>query len=109
MSRIIDRAKKNPKRVVFTEATHSKVLKAAQILKDEGIAHPILLGNKDEILQLIEEHKLDLHDCPIIYPREESETVNRYAEVLYKKRQRKGMTFQDCLASSCANETTTQP
>ena len=70
MSRIIDRAKKNPKRVVFTEATHSKVLKAAQILKDEGIAHPILLGNKDEILQLIDEHKLDLHDCPIIYPRE---------------------------------------
>ena len=54
MSRIIDRAKKNPKRVVFTEATHSKVLKAAQILKDEGIAHPILLGNKNEILQLIE-------------------------------------------------------
>ena len=100
MSRIIDRAKKNPKRVVFTEATHSKVLKAAQILKDEGIAHPILLGNKDEILQLINEHKLDLHDCPIIYPREESETVNRYAELLYKKRQRKGMTFQDCHASS---------
>ena len=96
MSRIIDRAKKNPKRVVFTEATHSKVLKAAQILKDEGIAHPILLGNKDEILQLIAEHKLDLHDCPIIYPREDSENVNRYAELLYKKRQRKGMTFQDC-------------
>jgi malate dehydrogenase (oxaloacetate-decarboxylating)(NADP+) len=96
MSRIIDRAKKNPKRVVFTEATHSKVLKAAQILKDEGIARPILLGNKDEILQLIAEHKLDLHDCPIIYPRAETEIVNRYAELLYKKRQRKGMTFQDC-------------
>src|SRR5688572_27534729 len=97
MSRIIDRAKKNPKRVVFTEATHSKVLKAAQILKDEGIARPILLGNKKEILHLIEEHKLDLQDCPIIYPREEEETVYRYAEVLYKKRQRKGLTYQDCL------------
>jgi malate dehydrogenase (oxaloacetate-decarboxylating)(NADP+) len=96
MSRIIDRAKKNPKRVVFAEATHHKILKAAQILKDEGIAQPILLGNKAEILQLIKEHKLDLQDCPIIYPREEAETVTRYAEVLYKKRQRKGMTFQDC-------------
>ena len=97
MSRIIDRAKKNPKRVVFAEATHSKVLKAAQILKDEGIARPILLGNKKEILKLIEEHKLDLQDCPIIYPRDEDETVNRYADLLYKKRQRKGLTYQDCL------------
>ena len=97
MSRIIDRAKKQPKRVVFTEATHHKILKAAQILRDEGIAHPILLGNKKEILDLIEEHKLDLQDCPIIYPREEDETVRRYAEALYKKRQRKGITFQDCL------------
>ncbi len=97
MSRIIDRAKKNPKRVVFAEANHPKILKAAQVLKDEGIAHPILLGNKVEILQLIEEHKLDLHDCPIYYPREENATVERYAEILYKKRQRKGSTYLDCL------------
>jgi malate dehydrogenase (oxaloacetate-decarboxylating)(NADP+) len=97
MSRVIDRAKKNPKRVVFAEATHHKILKAAQVLKDEGIAYPILLGNKAEILRLIEEHNLDLHDCPIIYPRDEEEIVNRYAEVLYKKRQRKGLTYQDCV------------
>jgi malate dehydrogenase (oxaloacetate-decarboxylating)(NADP+) len=96
MSRIIDRAKKDPKRVVFAEANHHKILKAAQILKDEGIAMPILLGNKAEILRLIEEHKLDLLDCPIIYPREEVETVTRYAEMLYKKRQRKGTTYEDC-------------
>jgi malate dehydrogenase (oxaloacetate-decarboxylating)(NADP+) len=57
---VIDRAKRNPKRVVFAEATHHKILKAAQILKDEGIAKPILLGNKKEILQLIKEHNLDL-------------------------------------------------
>lgn len=97
MSRIIDRAKKNPKRVVFAEATHPKILKAAQVLKDEGIAKPILLGNKADILQLIEDHKLDLHDCPIIHPREDDETVKRYAEVLYKKRQRKGIVYQDCM------------
>lgn len=97
MSRIIDRAKKDPKRVVFAEADHPKILKAAQVLKDEGIAHPILLGNKASILEMIEEHQLDLHDCPIISPREEDETVKRYAEVLYKKRQRKGMAYKDCL------------
>jgi malate dehydrogenase (oxaloacetate-decarboxylating)(NADP+) len=95
MSRIIDRAKQNPKRVVFAEATHHKILKAAQILKDEGIAHPILLGDKKEITRLIAEHGLDLQDCPIIYPRDEDESVKRYAEVLYQKRQRKGLTQQD--------------
>ena len=97
MSRIIDRAKKDPKRVVFAEATHPKILKAAQILKDEGIAHPILLGNKAEIIRLMEEHQLDLYDCPIIYPREETETTERYGEVFYKKRQRKGLTYLDCV------------
>jgi malate dehydrogenase (oxaloacetate-decarboxylating)(NADP+) len=95
MSRIIDRAKKDPKRVVFAEATHPKILKAAQILKDEGIAKPILLGNRAEIMNLIKEHDLDLEGCPIIYPREEKETVERYADVLYKKRQRKGATRAD--------------
>jgi malate dehydrogenase (oxaloacetate-decarboxylating)(NADP+) len=97
MSRVIDRAKKNPKRVVFAEANHHKILKAAQILKDEGIAKPILLGNREEILKLIEEHNLDLQDCPIYYPREDDEIVNRYAEVFYKKRQRKGLTYLDCV------------
>lgn len=97
MSRIIDRAKKNPKRVVFAEANHHKILKAAQILRDEGIAHPILLGDRKEILDLIEEYKLDLHDCPIISPREQHETVKRYAEVFYKKRQRKGLSYLDCV------------
>lgn len=96
MSRIIDRAKKNPKRVVFAEANHHKILKAAQILRDEGIAEPILLGNKEEILKMMDEYGLDLQDCKIIYPREESEIIDRYAERLYQKRQRKGLTFQDC-------------
>jgi malate dehydrogenase (oxaloacetate-decarboxylating)(NADP+) len=97
MTHVIDRAKKDPKRVVFAEAHHHKILKAAQILQDEGIAKPILLGDKDEIERLIIEHKLEL-DCPIIYPRRETQTakVDEYAEILYKKRQRKGMTFRDC-------------
>jgi malate dehydrogenase (oxaloacetate-decarboxylating)(NADP+) len=95
MSRIIDRAKQNPKRVVFAEADHHKILKAAQILKDEGIAQPILLGNKETILRLIEEYNLDLQDCPIIYPREDDAAVERYAKAFYEKRQRKGISYQD--------------
>jgi malate dehydrogenase (oxaloacetate-decarboxylating)(NADP+) len=95
MNQIIDRAKKDPKRVVFAEANHHKILKAAQILRDEGIANPIFLGNRKEIEALIEEHKLDLADCPIIYPREDGKSVERYAEIFYKKRQRKGLTYND--------------
>lgn len=95
MTRIIDRAKSNPKRVVFAEAHHHKILKAAQILQDEGIAHPILLGDKEQIEKLIKEHDLDLN-CPIIYPRKENEKVEQFAEVLYKKRQRKGLSLRDC-------------
>lgn len=97
MTTIIDRAKASPKRVVFAEANHHKILKAAQVLVDEGIAKPILLGNRKEIEQLIIDHQLDLGDCPIIYPREEKEMVERYAAVLYQKRQRKGITYHDCV------------
>ncbi len=96
MSRVIDRAKRDPKRVVFAEATHHKILKAAQVLKDEGIAKPILLGDREEIEALIKEYNLDLDGCPIIHPRGEDEMVYRYAEEFYKKRQRKGITYLDC-------------
>ncbi|MFN3839838.1 MAG: NADP-dependent malic enzyme [Cyclobacteriaceae bacterium] len=96
MTRIIDRAKKNPKRVVFSEAHHYKILKAAQTLHDEGIARPILLGDKIEIENLLAEHKLEL-DCPIINVLHEHEKRSAYAERLHKKRQRKGLTYRDCL------------
>jgi malate dehydrogenase (oxaloacetate-decarboxylating)(NADP+) len=96
MNRIIDRAKQNPKRVVFAEATHHKILKAAQVLVDEGIAQPILLGDPAEIERLIAEHNLELN-CPILYPRKEEKTVERYAKIFYEKRQRKGITYLDCV------------
>jgi malate dehydrogenase (oxaloacetate-decarboxylating)(NADP+) len=97
MAGIIDRAKRNPKRVVFAEATHHKILKAAQVLKDEGIAHPILLGNKKLIEDLIREYNLDLSGCDIVSPEEDSPAQRNYAQTLYEKRQRKGLTYQDCL------------
>src|SRR5262249_28198447 len=89
-----ERAKKSPKRVVFAEADNLKILKAAQALQDEGIAIPILLGNRVVIEQLIKENKLEL-TANIIDPREDKERDRKYAEAFYKKRQRKGITFHD--------------
>lgn len=95
MSVVIARAKKDPKRVVFAEADNIKILKAAQIIRDEKIANPILLGNRAKIQALIEEHALDLHNETIIDPLEEKELVEKFIQILYKKRQRKGMTLAE--------------
>src|SRR6478736_493034 len=71
MNRMISQATQDPQRVVFAEADHFKILKAAQIVKDQKIARPILLGNRVKIEALITEHKLDLADCKILDPFEE--------------------------------------
>ena len=94
-SRIIDLAKKKPKRILFAEADHHKILKAAQILRDEEIAIPVLLGSREEIERLIVEHRLDLTGCEIIDPREEKELTNQYAEAYFEKRARKGITRKE--------------
>ncbi len=91
MSRIISSARKDPKRVVFAEADHPKILKAAQMISDDGIGYPILLGNKKRIKELIVENELDL-TCEIIDPEEDSEKIKTFAEILYNKRKRKGVT-----------------
>lgn len=94
-SRIIERAKKNPKQIVFAEADHPKILKAAQVLQDEKIAYPILLGSRPDIERLIQEHGLDLSECKIIDPREEKERTEKFAKAYHQKRQRKGITYKD--------------
>lgn len=90
---ILNRAKTDPKRVVFAEADQLDVLKAAQIVHDEGIAHPILLGRKETIKSLMEEIEFDA-DVPIIDPKSDDETdrKNAYADVYWKQRQRRGET-----------------
>ncbi len=95
VNNLIDRAKKAPKRVVFAEAESPKILKAAQIVQDEGIALPILLGNRQIIERIIKEHKLELDLSTIVDPREEHERDERYAQAYYEKRQRKGVTLID--------------
>lgn len=87
------RAKAAPKRVVFAEADNHKILKAIQIVKEDGIAEPILLGNRKKILDIINEYAIDLEGVEIIDPLEASDMVEQYATYLYEKRQRKGMTL----------------
>jgi malate dehydrogenase (oxaloacetate-decarboxylating)(NADP+) len=92
---ITERAMKFPKKVVFAEADHFKILKAAELASDEGIAYPILLGDRKRIGELIAEHNLDLEGAEIIDPKDgsEAERRGRFAIRLFEKRQRKGMTM----------------
>jgi len=94
---ITAKAKSNPKRVVFAEADNYKTLRAAQIVKEEGIAFPILLGNQEKINNLIHEYGFELDGVEIIDPQAEikSERFERYAEHLYQKRQRRGVNKLD--------------
>lgn len=92
---ITNKAKSAPKRVVFAEADNYKILKSAQIVKDEGIAIPILLGNREKISQIIAAHELELGDVEIINPLDEKSMCGEYAEFLYKKRQRRGLTMYE--------------
>lgn len=91
-----NRAKSDPKRIVFAEADHLDVLKAAQIVYDEGIGVPILLGNREIILELMEE--IDFTgDVEIIDPKTAEQEANRekYALEYWKARQRKGVKLLD--------------
>jgi malate dehydrogenase (oxaloacetate-decarboxylating)(NADP+) len=93
MRAITNKAKSAPKRVVFAEADNYKILKAAQIVKDDNIAIPILLGNKEIINQIIEENGLDLEGVQIIEPALEPAMMKKFAESLHQKRQRRGVTL----------------
>ena len=92
---VTSKAKQHPQRIVFTEADNYKILKAAQIVRDEGIARPILLGNREKINRLIEENHLDLGDTPIIDPRQEEDKRHYFGELLFHKRRRRGYTLYE--------------
>jgi malate dehydrogenase (oxaloacetate-decarboxylating)(NADP+) len=91
---LTQRAKLDRKRIVYTEGTNLKILKAANEVFHEGIATPILLGDVEQIKKLIAENNLEIGCLTIIDPRckEEEERKNRFAEMIWQKRQRKGIT-----------------
>lgn len=94
---INNKAKQNPKRVVFAEAENIKILRAAQIAADEGIAIPILLGNETKIRSMIEEYDLHLDGIQIIDPKNESSEAvrNKYGDMFFEMRQRRGVNFYE--------------
>ena len=93
---LANRAKTEPKRVVFAEADHLDVLKAAQIAFEDNIAFPILLGNKEIILELKEEIGF-FAEVPIYDPKtnEEDKRRNEYADIFWNSRQRRGISLLD--------------
>lgn len=87
------KARKNPKRVVFADAENLKVLKAAQIALDEGLAKPILLGNPDVIKDIAEKNSIAIDGLEIINPKDDvhAEKRNAYGNIFFEKRQRRGI------------------
>jgi malate dehydrogenase (oxaloacetate-decarboxylating)(NADP+) len=91
MRGIINRALRDPKRVVFPEGEEPKIIRAARMISDEGIAHPILLGQPEAIHRIADEHHISLRDIAIEDPGA-SEKRDKYADYLWKRRQRKGLS-----------------
>ena len=96
MRMLTSRAKADLKSVVFAEADHLNVLKAAQIVLEDGIGKPILLGDKEIIKELMRELNFEA-DIQIIDPKsdEEKERRNRFAQIYWEKRKRKGISLLD--------------
>jgi len=91
MRGIINRAVRDPKRVVFPEGEEPKIIRAARVIVDEGIASPILLGQRDTIQRLAEENHISLRDIQIEDPAK-SDKRDKYADYLWQRRQRKGLS-----------------
>ncbi|MDR2119127.1 MAG: NADP-dependent malic enzyme [Tannerellaceae bacterium] len=97
MRSFMDMAKAAPKRVVFAEANHVNMLKAAVEAKAEGICYPILLGNEERLHKIAAEENLHIHDIEIVNMRHdrENDRRTRYAEILSEKKAREGVTFSE--------------
>ncbi|MEX2109291.1 MAG: NADP-dependent malic enzyme [Gemmatimonadaceae bacterium] len=91
MRGIINRAVRDPKRVVFPEGEDPKIVRAARMIVEEGIGHPILLGQREVIQRIAEESRISMHDITIEDPGT-SDKRDRYAEFLWQRRQRKGLS-----------------
>jgi len=87
-----NKARRDPKRIVFAEADNAKILKAAQIVFDEGVGYPILLGDENKINKIALANGIDIEGMPIFDPRSDAmeEKRNAYSEIFFQKRGRKG-------------------
>ena len=90
---ILDHAKEDPRRIVMPEGDHEKILRAAYVLREERIARPVLLGDREQILRKAEELMLPTDGWEIIEPQN-SPHLEQYAQDLFRLRQRKGCTYE---------------
>ena len=92
-----NKARNEPKRVVFAEAENQKILKTAQLCQEEGVAYPILLGDEEKIKKIALENGIELEGIPIIDPKSDEMASKRaeYGELFFKKRQRRGFNFYE--------------
>jgi malate dehydrogenase (oxaloacetate-decarboxylating)(NADP+) len=97
MHDVLDRARRDPRRVVFPEGENEKILRAAKILVEEGIARPILLARREKIADALARLDLPADAVTVVWP-EASDRVEAYAERLHVMRRRKGMTRRDARA-----------
>jgi len=98
LSRVIgNNARKDPKRVVFADAENIKVLKVAQMVMDEGVGYPILLGDEKKIKKIAEANSIDIEEMPILDPKsdETEELRKQFAQTFYARRQRKGVNWHE--------------
>ncbi|MBN2237702.1 MAG: NADP-dependent malic enzyme [Bacteroidales bacterium] len=93
------KAKEGYKRIVFADGENYKILKAAEIILNERLAAPILLGNRETILAMAEDNHLEINGVEIIDPRsdEQMKLRSQFAELLFEKRKRKGMSLDDAM------------
>ena len=99
MRLISNKARRDPKRLVFADAENIKILKAASIVYDDGIAYPILLGNETRIKNIADANNIDISDLPIIDVRSDEMEEKRefFGSILFQKRQRKGINKYESL------------
>jgi len=93
------KAKQEPRRLVFAEADNIKVLKVAQIVFDEGVAYPILLGDENKIRSIALKNRIDIAGLPIIDPTSDEQESKRkeYGELYFRKRQRRGVNHYEAM------------
>ena len=94
LSRVLgSKARRDPKRVVFADAENIKILKAAQLVLDEKVGYPILLGDEKKINRIAMENSIDLEGIPIINPKDDEteEMRKEFGELFFSKRQRRGV------------------
>ena len=95
MRDIMLKARRDPRRIVFPEGEHPRVIRASVQIADEGVAHPVLLGRPDRVRRCAQELGVDLSSVDIVDPWADEERAERYADRLWRQRQRKGLSLPE--------------